>query len=95
MEDYIDNIIIYDQDDNHLEVEKAGLSFDERGECEISMKFNDGHAVSLDGKLTMTYPTMEAISQSEEMKNEVTRYTGRTDLIPFDIALRYGKIKAL
>ena len=86
-----DTIIVYDQEDV---LQQAGIGLDQDGECQITMTFNDGKAVAVeDEHLTMVYPTVEEVKQSETMQNEITSYTGRDDINQFDIALKYGKLK--
>lgn len=86
-----DTIIVYDQEDV---LQQAGIGLDQDGECQITMTFNDGKAVAVeDEHLTMVYPTVEEVKQSETMQNEITAYTGRDDINQFDIALKYGKLK--
>lgn len=86
-----DTIIVYDHEDV---LQQAGIGLDQDGECQITMTFNDGKAVAVeDEHLTMVYPTVEEVKQSETMQNEITAYTGRDDINQFDIALKYGKLK--
>jgi hypothetical protein len=92
VENYEDVIIVYEED--REAVEKAGLTFNEDGECYLSMKFEDGIArMTDDTKLEMTYPTIEEVKKSEQMQDAIMSYTGRDDIIPYDIALRFGKLK--
>lgn len=90
---YTDEIILYQSEKENGIIEKAGFSFDENGECAVQMNFGDGIAVSLDGKLEMTYPTMEEVKCSSQMQAEITDYTGRHEINQYDIALKYGKVK--
>lgn len=86
-----DTIIVYDQEDV---LQKAGIGLDQDGECQITMTFDDGKSVAVeDEHLTMVYPTVEEVKQSEKMQSEITAYTGRDEINQFDIALKYGKLQ--
>lgn len=89
---YRDEIIIYDYDEHKAVIEQAGLRFED-GECPVDMMFGDGLAKTADGKLEMTYPTIEEVKQSEQMQAEIIAYTGRKEINQYDIALKYGKVR--
>ena len=86
-----DTIIVYDENDA---LRQAGIGLDQDGECQLTMTFSDGKAVAVwDEHLIMVYPTIEEVTNSEKMQNEIASYTGRDEIDQFDIALKYGKLQ--
>lgn len=74
-------------------LKKHGYTEDEQGEVAVSFKFGDGIAYVPNGcGLVLHYPTLVEVAQSEKMQREIAAYTCRPDIIPFDIALKYGRL---
>lgn len=91
---YIDELTFgnLSSEDREL-LKKHGYTEDEQGEVAVSFKFGDGIAfVPNHCGLVLRYPTLAEVAQSEKMQREITAYTNRTDIIPYDIALKYGKL---
>jgi sugar/nucleoside kinase (ribokinase family) len=42
-------------------------------------------------RVGLYYPTMEEVLADPEKTRAVQRYTGRTEITPFDVALKYGQ----
>ena len=93
--------IIFSRDDEASR--KIGLCFDYLGECAVMMRFMDGEAVEVDedgndipseeDPIILNYPKRKELTR--EMKSKIQEYTGRDDISPFDVALKYGKPKRL
>lgn len=103
---YVSNIILNERSFPQLHHEglPAGQSippyvkFDDNGEFMIDMEFHDGFAYDLNphglgfyDRVGLYYPTMEEIQADPEKTKAVQRYTGRTEITPFDVALKYGQ----
>ena len=103
---YVSNIILNEQSFSllHHEGSPAGQSFppyvkfDDNGEFTIDMEFHDGFAYDLNphglgfyDRVGLYYPTMEEVLADPEKTKAVQRYTGRTKITPFDVALKYGQ----
>lgn len=74
-------------------LKKYGYTEDEQGEVAVSFKFGDGIAFVPNGcGLVLRYPTLAEVAQSDTMQQEIAAYTNRPDIIPFDIALKYGRL---
>lgn len=84
------------------------LKFDENGELKIKMQFFDGyafdtnpHGLGMYDRLALYYPTIDEVSKSPDMQDEIEDYTGRrwaegsTQEQIFDIALKYGQASRL
>ena len=84
------------------------LKFDENGEMEIKMQFFDGyafdtnpHGLGMYDRTALYYPTIDEVSKSPDMQDEIEDYTGRrwaegsTQEQIFDIALKYGQASRL
>ena len=92
---YVDTIIIdnYTKKNEKL-IKKAGLSFDEGGECELTMEFYDGVAYEINGTgLMLRYPKMKDLTTGKE--NAICEYTGIYDgeINQHDVALKYGVLE--
>ena len=94
VKNYIDTILVseYEQDD-FRKLTDAGYKPNEYGEIEVTMLFGDGVAydTSMNG-IVMRYPTLAEVAQSDTMQQEIAAYTNRPDIIPYDIALKYGRL---
>ena len=94
IKNYVDTILVseYEQDD-FRKLTDAGYKPNEYGEIEVTMLFGDGVAydTSMNG-IVMRYPTLAEVAQSDTMQREISAYTNRADIIPYDIALKYGKL---
>jgi len=103
---YVSNIILNEQSFSllHHEGSPAGqpfppyVKFDDNGEFTIDMEFHDGFAYDLNphglgfyDRVGLYYPTMEEVLADPEKTKAVQRYTGRTKITPFDVALKYGQ----
>jgi hypothetical protein len=92
---YVDTIIVYNTTKkNEKLIKRAGLSFDENGECELTMEFYDGIAYEVNGTgLIMRYPKMKDLTTSKE--NIICEYTGIYDgeINQHDVALTYGVLE--
>lgn len=94
---YVDEIIVdnYTKKDEKL-VKKAGLEFDESGECPLTMEFYDGIAYEINGTgLIMRYPTMAELAKSPAKQKAICDYTGIYDgtINQHDVALKYGVLE--
>lgn len=92
---YVDTIIVYNttKKDEKL-IKRAGLSFDEYGECELTMEFYDGVAYEINGTgLMLRYPKMKDLTTGKE--NAICKYTGIYDgeINQHDVALKYGVLE--
>lgn len=93
MEFINDTILISEGMMSKKDIRTSNLNFD-GGECEVEMAFADGIAVGIGTSLrplVMTYPKIEELT--DQQRAHTIRYTGRDDIIPFDVALAYGKAK--
>lgn len=92
---YVDTIIVYNTTKkNEKLIKRAGLSFDEYGECELAMEFYDGIAYEINGTgLIMRYPKMKDLTTGKE--NAICEYTGIYDgeINQHDVALKYGVLE--
>ena len=92
---YVDTIIVYNTTKkNEKLIKRAGLSFDEYGECELTMEFYDGIAYEINGTgLIMRYPKMKDLTTGKE--NAICEYTGIYDgeINQHDVALKYGVLE--
>lgn len=78
------------------------LFFGDNEEHKLKMWFYDGYAIeqtdinNVEGikrhPYILIYPTLEQADNSEWMLNDVREYTGREDVVPYDIALKFGKL---
>ena len=73
-----------------------GVKFDENGEFAIEMEFHDGFAYDLNphgygfyDRVALYYPMIEECD--EKMQKSIRDYTGRDEITPFDVALKYGQ----
>ena len=73
-----------------------GVKFDENGEFSIEMEFHDGFAYDLNphgygffDRVALYYPTIEECDTY--MQKCIRDYTGRDEITPFDVALKYGQ----
>lgn len=91
---YIDEVSFSNLTSEDREMlKKYGYTEDEQGEVAVSFKFGDGIAfVPNHCGLVLRYPTLVEVAQSEKMQQEIAAYTNRPDIIPYDIALKYGKL---
>ena len=92
---YVDTIIVYNYTKkNEKLIKKAGLAFDESGECELTMEFYDGIAYEINGTgLILRYPKMKDLTTGKE--NAICKYTGIYDgeINQHDVALKYGVLE--
>jgi hypothetical protein len=92
---YVDTIIVYNTTKkNEKLIKRAGLSFDDYGECELTMEFYDGIAYEINGTgLIMRYPKMKDLTTGKE--NAICEYTGIYDgeINQHDVALKYGVLE--
>ena len=92
---YVDTIIVYNTTKkNEKLIKRAGLSFDEYGECELTMEFYDGIAYEINGTgLILRYPKMKDLTTGKE--NAICEYTGIYDgeINQHDVALKYGVLE--
>ena len=72
------------------------VRFDENGEFSIEMEFHDGfaydtnpHGLGFYDRVALYYPTLEECDDS--MRKAIQDYTGREEITPFDVALKYGQ----
>ena len=75
-----------------------GVKFDENGEFTIEMEFHDGFAYDLNphgygfyDRVALYYPTIEEVLQSPGKVKAIQDYTGRLEVTPFDVALKFGQ----
>ena len=73
-----------------------GVKFDKNGEFAIEMEFHDGFAYDLNphgygffDRVALYYPTLEECDKT--MQKHIRDYTGRDEITPFDVALKYGQ----
>ena len=78
------------------------VKFDANGEFTLDMEFHDGFAYDLNphglgfyDRLGLYYPTLEEVQADPEKLRAVQKYTGRTEVTPFDVALKYGQASRL
>lgn len=77
------------------------VKFDEHGEYFVEMIFHDGFAYDCnvgfdDGaRIGLYYPTIEEVLRDKDMLTEIQRYTGRSEITSYDIALKYGQASVL
>jgi len=92
---YVDTIIVYNTTKKDKElIKRAGLSFDDNGECELTMEFYDGIAYEINGTgLILRYPKMKDLTPSKE--RAICDYTGIYDgeINQHDVALKYGVLE--
>jgi hypothetical protein len=92
---YVDTIIVYNTTKkNEKLIKRAGLSFDDYGECELTMEFYDGIAYEINGTgLIMRYPKMKDLTTGKE--KAICEYTGIYDgeINQHDVALKYGVLE--
>lgn len=92
----IDTILVSNSTKKNTKlINSVGYSFDENGECELTMEFYDGVAYDINGSgLMMRYPKMEALSKSQRMQDNICDYVGLYDMDDainqHDVALKYG-----
>lgn len=74
------------------------VKFDDSGEFSIEMEFHDGFAYDLNphglgfyDRVALYYPTMEEVMADPHMQKAIQKYTGRTEITPCDVALKYGQ----
>ena len=74
------------------------VKFDDNGEFMLDMEFHDGFAYDLNphglefyDRIGLYYPTLEEVQADPEKLRAVQKYTGRTEVTPFDVALKYGQ----
>ena len=60
--------------------------FEEHG---LVMEFNDGHAE--DDCYEMSYPRLSELTDVQKI--EIYLYTNRNEIVPFDVALKFGKLE--
>ena len=72
------------------------VKFDENGEFSIEMEFHDGfaydtnpHGLGFYDRVALYYPTIEECDRY--MQKCIREYTGRDEITPFDVALKYGQ----
>ena len=72
---------------------KMGIPFDEDHACYMDLTFMDGFAFDkTNPHYIMIYPTIEEVKADKKMAEEIVDYTGRKEIVPFDIALKYGEV---
>ena len=62
------------------------------GDCEehgLVMEFNDGHAEN--DFYEMSYPRLSELTDVQKI--EIYLYTNRNEIVPFDVALKFGKLE--
>ena len=74
------------------------LHFDEDGELFIRMEFHDGfaydtnpHGYGFFDRVALYYPTMEEVKREPSMIKAIQDYTGRVEVTPYDVALKFGQ----
>ena len=74
------------------------VKFDANGEFMLDMEFHNGFAYDLNphglgfyDRVALYYPTLEEVQADPEKLRAVQNYTGRTEVTPFDVALKYGQ----
>ena len=74
------------------------VKFDDSGEFAIDMEFHDGfaydtnpHGLGFYDRVALYYPTLEELRQDPAKLKAVQNYTGRQDVTPFDVALKFGQ----
>ena len=74
------------------------VKFDDNGEFAIDMEFHDGfaydtnpHGLGFYDRVALYYPTLEELRQDPTKLKAVQTYTGRQDVTPFDVALKFGQ----
>jgi hypothetical protein len=74
------------------------VKFDDNGEFAIDMEFHDGfaydtnpHGLGFYDRVALYYPTLEELRQDPAKLKAVQTYTGRQDVTPFDVALKFGQ----
>ena len=75
---YTDEIIVEDRD-IFGDVEEHGLV----------MEFDDGHAEN--DCYEMSYPRLSELTDVQKI--EIYLYTNRNEIVPFDVALKFGKLE--
>lgn len=77
------------------------VSFDDNGEYAVEMSFHDGYAFDLhpekdnSERVALYYPTLEEVKGNANLSAAVKEYTGREDITPYDIALKFGQASSL
>ena len=78
------------------------VKFDSNGEFTLDMEFHDGFAYDLNphglgfyDRVALYYPTLEEVHADPEKLRAVQKYTGRTEVTPFDVALKYGQVSRM
>ena len=74
------------------------VKFDDNGEFAIDMEFHDGfaydtnpHGLGFYDRVALYYPTLEELRHDPTKLKAVQTYTGRQDVTPFDVALKFGQ----
>ena len=74
------------------------VKFDDHGEFAIDMEFHDGfaydtnpHGLGFYDRVALYYPTLEELRQDPMKLKAVQDYTGRQEVTPFDVALKFGQ----
>ena len=86
--------------DNDIETSFNGVYTDEIivedreifGDCEehgMVLEFNDGHAEN--DCYEMSYPRLSELTDIQKI--EIYLYTNRNEIVPFDVALKFGKLE--
>ena len=94
VKNYKDEIIVYDYNKQDFAMlKRAGYEPDEDGGICVEMVFGDGIAydTQMNG-IVMRYPTLAEVEKSKVMQERIWDTTCRDDIIPFDIALAYGRV---
>ena len=83
--------IIFGEEQRYIDM---GISFDDEDHsCYVQADFHDGYAEMLEyPQYLIIYPTIKAVKKNKRMAEAIVDYTGRDEIVPFDIALKYGEI---
>lgn len=101
----IGNVFVTYHEEGDLQLDEIYIAdnhiFGDNEEHKLSMDFYDGYAVeNNEGNLAavlghpriLIYPTVEQAADSGWMLDDVCRYTGRHEVVPYDLALKFGKL---
>lgn len=94
VKNYVDVIVVYDYNKtDYKTLLKAGYEPNEEGGIEVEMLFGDGLAydTQMNG-IVMRYPTLAEVAKSSELQRKIWLTTCRDEIIPYDVALTFGKV---
>lgn len=94
VKNYKDVIVVYDYNKtDYKTLLKAGYESNEEGGIEVEMLFGDGLAydTQMNG-IVMRYPTLAEVEKSEVLQHKIWLATCRDEIIPYDVALAFGKV---